>query len=155
MEALVAGGVGLEFVSWVELGFPDHVADAVADLEEELDDVVGEAQRVEGEGADLGDVGAEAAVDAAAFDAEDDAEVDGNPFDFGGGAAVGAPAVAGVVAADLVEELGGVFLVAVAIGADVGGASADGDTAVDGAGRVVAVVGGGRVGTRVGGGFAG
>lgn len=32
----------------VELGFPDHVADAVTDLEEQFDDVGGEGVGVEG-----------------------------------------------------------------------------------------------------------
>ena len=95
------GGVGVG--GGGEGGFPDHIADAVADEEEQLDDVGGEGGDVEGEGADFGDVGSERAVDAAAFDAKDDAEVDGDPFDFSTGAAVGAPAVALVVVADGLE----------------------------------------------------
>ena len=86
-----------------EGGFPDHVADAVADEEEQLDDVGGEGGGVEREGADFGDVRSERAVDAAAFDAKDDAEVDGDPFDFSAGAAVSAPAIALVVVPDGLE----------------------------------------------------
>lgn len=48
-------------------------------------------------------MGAEGAVDAAAFDAEHYAEVDGDPFGFDAGAAVGAPAVALVSVADDLE----------------------------------------------------
>ena len=45
----------------------------------------------------------ERAVDATAFDAKDDAEVDRDPFNFAAGTAVGAPAVALVVVADGLE----------------------------------------------------
>ena len=135
-EAAVAMGVWWRFDVFVgggrgggggrEGSFPDHVADAVANQEEQLDDVGGEGGRVKGEGADFGDVRPERAVDAAAFDAEDDAEVDGDPFDFATGAAVGAPAVALVVVTDGLEQLGRVFLEAVAFAADVDRSRSDG-----------------------------
>lgn len=83
------------------------------------------------------------AVDAAAFDAQDDAQVDGDPFDFAAGAAVGAPAVALVVVPDRLEEFGGVVFEAVAFAADVDWAGADCDSSVDG------VCGGGWVGVVV------
>ena len=84
-------------------------------------------------------MGAEGAVDATAFDAEDDAEVDGDPFCLDAGAAVGAPAVALVIVADDLEEFGGVALKAAAVAADVRWAGADG-------GAPVHVVGGGARG---------
>ena len=82
-------------------------------------------------------------MDTAAFDTEDDAEIDGDPFCLDAGAAVGAPAVALVVVADDVEEFGGVALEAAAVTADVGWAGADG-------GAAVYVVGGGAGGVRGG-----
>ena len=131
-EALVARGLGCGFKSQgrVELGFPDHVADAVADLEEQLDGVGGEGVGVEGEGADFGNVGAEGAVDPAAFDAKDYAEVDRDPFGFYTGAAVGAPAVALVVVPDDLKEFGRVTLEAAAVAADVGWAGSYGGSSV-------------------------
>jgi len=132
-EALVAGSVGKRFgsVALGESGLPNHVGDAVADLEESFDNVGGEGGGVEGEGADFGDVRAEGAVDAGAFDAQDYAEVDGDPFNFGFRVAVCAPAVALVVVTDYLKQFGGVFLEAVAVCADVGWAGSDGAMAVD------------------------
>ncbi len=73
-------------------------------MEEQLDNVRGEGVGVEGEGTDFGDVCAERAVDAAAFDAEDYAKIDGDPFCLDAGAAVGTPAVALVVVTDDLKE---------------------------------------------------
>ena len=127
---------GFEIQSWVELGFPHHVADAVSDLEQQLDNVGGERVGVEGQGTDFGNVGAEGAMDATALDTQDDAEIDGDPFCFDARAAIGAPAVALVVVADDLEEFGRIALEAATVAADVGWAGADG-------GATVYVVGGG------------
>ena len=82
-EALIAGcGLSGGFGGVGKVGFPDHIGDAVADLEQAFDDVRGEGLGVESQGADFGDVSAERAVDARAFDANDDAQVDADPFDF-------------------------------------------------------------------------
>lgn len=47
-EALVAGCVCGGFDAFFHVGFPDHVTDAVADLEEDFDDVGAEGGGVEG-----------------------------------------------------------------------------------------------------------
>lgn len=47
-EALVAGCVCRGFYAFFHVGFPDHVANSVADLEENLDDVGAEGGCVEG-----------------------------------------------------------------------------------------------------------
>ena len=86
-------GRWLEAEGGVELGFPNHIADAVANLKEELDDVGGEGMGVEGEGTNFGNVRAKGAVNTAALDAEDYAQVDGDPFRLDTGVAVGAPLV--------------------------------------------------------------
>ena len=62
---------------------------------------------------------AEGAVDAAAFDAEDYSQVDGYPFGFRFGSAVGTPSVALIVVTHYLEELGWVFFEAVALCAHV------------------------------------
>ena len=110
-------------------------------MEEELDGVGGEGMGVEGEGADFGDVGAEGAVDAAAFNTEDDAEVNRDPFGFDARVAVGAPLVALVGVTDDLEEFGGVALEAATVAADVGGAGADGGSSVDAVGGRAGSVG--------------
>lgn len=48
LEALVAGCLWGRLERWIETSFPDGVGDAVADGEEELDDVGGEGGDVEG-----------------------------------------------------------------------------------------------------------
>ena len=55
----------------VELRLPHHVADAVSNEEEQLNDVGGERCGVECKGPDFGYVGAEGSVDAAAFNTKD------------------------------------------------------------------------------------
>ncbi len=75
-------------------------------------------------------MGAEGAMDAAAFDAKDYAEVDGDPFGFDARAAVGAPTVALVGVADDLEQFGGVTLEAAAVGADIGWAGSYGGSSV-------------------------
>lgn len=47
-EALIACCVGGGFDAFVHVGFPDHIADAIADLEEDFDDVGAEGGGVEG-----------------------------------------------------------------------------------------------------------
>ena len=47
-EALISRCVGGGFDAFVHVGFPDHVADAVADLEEDFDNVGAEGGGVEG-----------------------------------------------------------------------------------------------------------
>ena len=81
-------------------------------------------------------MGTQRAVDTATFDAQDNAEVDGYPFHFRGGATICAPGIALVNTSDLVEQFRGVLLIAVAVGSDIGRSSANGDPPVEAAGIV-------------------
>lgn len=67
LEADFAGGLRDGVVGWGGAGDPDGVGFAVAYLAEEVDEVGGEGDGVEGEGADFGDVCAEGTVEAGAF----------------------------------------------------------------------------------------
>ena len=81
------------FQRLIERGFPDHVADSVADLEKKFNDVGGERRDIKGERADLGDVSPQGTMDPTAFDAEYDTQVDRDPLGSHAGAAVGAPTI--------------------------------------------------------------
>lgn len=129
-EALITCGDVGGLLGLLESGFPDHIADAIADQKESFDNVRGEGCGVESQRANLRDMCAEGAVDAAAFNAKHYAQIDGNPFGLGFGIAVGAPAVALVVVADDLKELGRIFFKAVAFGPSVGWAGSDGAVTV-------------------------
>lgn len=64
VETLFARCVRGGFMPLVEAGFPDHVADAVSDLEKGFNDVSGKGSGVKCQGPDFGDVCAERTVDA-------------------------------------------------------------------------------------------
>lgn len=70
-------------------------------------------------------MGAKRAMNAAAFNAQHDAKVDGDPFSLGFRVAVSAPAIALVVVSHYLKEFRGVFFKAIAIRTDVGGSCAD------------------------------
>lgn len=103
----------------IERGFPHHVTDAIAHLEKQLHDIGGEGGDVEGERADFGDVGSQGAMDAAAFDAQHDAQVDGDPLGFNAGSAVSAPTIPLVGISYDLEQLSRIFFEAVAFGAHI------------------------------------
>ena len=103
----------------IECSFPHHVADTIADLEKKLHDVGGEGGDVEGERANLGDMGAQGAVDPAAFDAQHDAQVNRDPLGFDAGSAVSAPTIPLVGISHDLEQLGRVVFKAVAVGAHI------------------------------------
>ena len=109
-KALITGcALSSGFGAFGERGFPHHVRDAIADLEQRLHNVRCERMRVESQGTDLGNMSAQGAVDARAFNANDNTEVDANPFDLLIGVALCTPAIALVVLSDNGEELRGVF----------------------------------------------
>ena len=70
-------------------------------------------------------MGAERAVNTAAFDAQHNAKVDRDPFSLGFGVAVSAPAIALVIVSHDLKEFRGVFFKAIAIRANIGGSCAD------------------------------
>ena len=102
----------------------------VTDSHKQVDNVDGEGAGVEGEGADLGHVRAKRAVDAAALDAQDGAQVNGDPVGVGARVAVGAGKVRFVAVANLLKELLWVVIVGGAVAADVAGSGADSDASV-------------------------
>lgn len=73
----------------------------------------------------------ERAVDARAFDANDDTKVDANPFDLLFGVAICTPAIALVVLSNDREELSGGFFYTTAVAADVCWAGANGTMTID------------------------
>lgn len=81
-------------------------------------------------------MGTQRAVDAATFNAQDDAEIDRDPLNFRSRATICTPGVALVSTPNLVEQLGRVFLVAVAIGSDVRWPGADSDPPVNAIGVI-------------------
>jgi hypothetical protein len=131
VQSLVAGWLGGQLLASIQLSFPNHVTHPVADQEKQLHDIIGEGKSVKGQGADFRNMGAEWAVNAATFDAQDDAEINGYPFNFRIGATICAPGIALVNISDLFEQFWGVFLIAVAIGSDVWWPSANCDPPVD------------------------
>lgn len=70
-------------------------------------------------------MGAERAVNAAAFNAQHNAKVDGDPFSLGFGVAVSAPAVAMVIVSYYLKELRGIIFKAVATCTDIGRSCTD------------------------------
>ena len=70
-------------------------------------------------------MGAERAVNAATFNAQHNAQVDGDPFSFRFGVAVSTPAIALVIVSHYLKEFRGVIFKAVAIRSDIGRSSAD------------------------------
>lgn len=53
-ESMLACGLWRGFLGGIKFGFPDHVADAIADLENYFDDVGGEGCGVKGQRANFG-----------------------------------------------------------------------------------------------------
>jgi hypothetical protein len=65
----------------IQCGLPDHVADAVPDLQEDLDNVVGERVDIERQRSNLGNVRSQGSVDATALDTQHNPQIDRDPFD--------------------------------------------------------------------------
>lgn len=94
----------------IQSRLPHHVTHPIANLQEDLNDVIGEGIDVQREGSDFGDMSTEGPMDATAFNAQDNTEVDRDPFNLRHRSTVGAPIIALVGVPNSLKQLRRVFL---------------------------------------------